>query len=294
VILIVTSTRAPITGSLEVSANVEGAVVYLNEKTVGVTPYRGNELEPGSYGVRVEKEGYKQFSQQVDVRAGAVAEVQATLRPAPPPAPTTGSLEVRGKKVVHLRNTPRDDLSNAEVVRMIKEYDFYVYYEAKWGGVRERANPGGKGIDNDFVLQKGGRVVLDRATGVMWQQSGSEEEIPFALLQDYIDELNRSGFAGFTDWRLPTVEEAMSLVEPEEARGSRIDSIFDETPATWTSDTVWAGTYQYAWIVLFLQGYPGLWGTTGIWSGCLAKYPEYREEGYRCEYLRAVRGPLPP
>ncbi|MCB9501891.1 MAG: DUF1566 domain-containing protein [Deferribacteres bacterium] len=31
----------------------------------------------------------------------------------------------------------------------------------------------------------------------------------------YIDSLNKANFAGYSDWRLPTLEEAMTLMEPE-------------------------------------------------------------------------------
>ena len=54
----------------------------------------------------------------------------------------------------------------------------------------------------------------------MWQQSGSSERMQFEDAKKWITELNLKGFAGFNDWRLPTLEEAMSLMEPEQKNGN--------------------------------------------------------------------------
>lgn len=68
-------------------------------------------------------------------------------------------------------------------------------------------------IENDFEDQ--GEVILDHATGLMWQKSGSDNYLPYEKAQSYIDELNQKQFGGYNDWRLPTISELMSLLEPE-------------------------------------------------------------------------------
>ena len=77
------------------------------------------------------------------------------------------------------------------------------------------------------------RVVIDHATNLMWQQSGSptfgEGELAIEeRIGAYLDQQNEQRYADFADWRLPTIEELASLMEP---RGSVdrwfIDSIFD-------------------------------------------------------------------
>jgi hypothetical protein len=77
-------------------------------------------------------------------------------------------------------------------------------------------------------------VVVDHATGLMWQQGGSDEHILFGVKQDgptdYVQRLNQQKAGGFSDWRLPTVEELGSLLESiGENEGLFIDPVFDAT-----------------------------------------------------------------
>jgi hypothetical protein len=58
-----------------------------------------------------------------------------------------------------------------------------------------------------------GLTVTDLVTGVMWQRGGCDITA-IRQMHNHIQELNRQGFAGHSDWRLPTLEEAMALLEP--------------------------------------------------------------------------------
>ena len=69
----------PTTGSLSVTANVEGATVYLDGKGMGEVPYRLDWVEPGAYEIRVAKEGYETFDKMVAVSIGREVEVNAML-----------------------------------------------------------------------------------------------------------------------------------------------------------------------------------------------------------------------
>ena len=80
-------------------------------------------------------------------------------------------------------------------------------------------------IANRFDVQKEGQVVVDHATGLMWQQSGSQEALTYQEAEQYCSDQE---LADHTGWRLPTVEELLSLVEPEESPdGLYIDLRFD-------------------------------------------------------------------
>ena len=112
-------------------------------------------------------------------------------------------------------------------------------------------NPSGKGIQNDFEPRR--LVVIDRATGLMWQQSGTKDKVTYEDAKAYVAALNRNQFAGYSDWRLPTLEEAYSLVEPQKSSNELyVDPVFDATQRwIWTCDQPSASA---AWLVNFLYG----------------------------------------
>jgi hypothetical protein len=92
-------------------------------------------------------------------------------------------------------------------------------------------------------------LVVDHATGLTWQQSGSESKMNYTDAEKYIFDLNNKKFAGYGDWRLPILEEAMSLMEPDNKNGSYIDPVFDRKQ-TW----IWTASKQstgVAWYVNF-------------------------------------------
>ena len=101
-------------------------------------------------------------------------------------------------------------------------------------------------------------VVIDRTTGLMWQQSDSSQQMVYSLAMEWINNLNKRGFAGFNDWRLPTLEEAMTLMESSpNTDGLYIDPIFNSKQRLWmwTSDRRDADS---AWYVNFNYGYSQL------------------------------------
>lgn len=53
---------------------------------------------------------------------------------------------------------------------------------------------------------------------------------------DYVAAANLVSRAGFSGWRLPTLEEAMALVEPLPASDRYVNPIFGNVLGTWTSD----------------------------------------------------------
>ena len=97
-------------------------------------------------------------------------------------------------------------------------------------------------INHDYNLKtiKGDKVVIDHATGLMWHQSGSDVSITWSKVKKWIEKLNKSGYAGYYDWRIPTLEEAVSLLESSERNASHIDPVFSNTTDRmyniWTGD----------------------------------------------------------
>ncbi len=138
------------------------------------------------------------------------------------------------------------------VMTMIERYNFYCKENTF---TKEYSNPKGKGFKNKFEeqIKKGDKVILDQASGLMWQQNGSRELMAYEETLDYVEQLNILRFAGYNDWRLPTLEEAMSLMEPEvNSDEYNVDSVFDsEQERIWTSDL----HIDSAWVVYYFAGY---------------------------------------
>jgi hypothetical protein len=95
---------------------------------------------------------------------------------------------------------------------------------------------------------------------LIWHQSGSDEEMDWQKAKQWVKDLNNKGYAGYSDWRLPTVEEAISLLEPNiNASSLYIDPVFDaKQTGIWTGDeNDSAGFMDGAWSVRFTGGYGG-------------------------------------
>ena len=82
-------------------------------------------------------------------------------------------------------------------------------------------------------------LVEDTETCLMWQKKGSGRPGNFVDAQHYIQTLNQEMHGGHNDWRLPTTEELMSLVEPGIQKDNRlyIAPVFSATQQTsWSQD----------------------------------------------------------
>lgn len=129
---------------------------------------------------------------------------------------------------VILRSTPKT-LDKLEVRAMVKKQGFFEKYYNSAGD-----------FVNHYELHtiNNQKVILDYATGLMWHQSGSEQYMEYDKVQAWIQQLNQRKYAGFSDWRLPTLEEMASLMESQESRYALfIDPLFskDQNHA-WTAD----------------------------------------------------------
>ena len=96
-------------------------------------------------------------------------------------------------------------------------------------------------------------VVVDYTTGLMWHQNGSERFKDKEEISKWVNNLNLKGYAGFKDWRLPTIEEAASLLEPKQNFGDMyVNTVFDKKqPWIWTGDSY---GYDAAWVMSACYG----------------------------------------
>jgi serine/threonine-protein kinase len=110
--------------------------------------------------------------------------------------------------------------------------------------------------DVKTYLLKEDDTVTDEATGLKWQRAGSEFPLTWPDAHAYVADLNSAGFAGAADWRLPTVDELVSLLErPPMLRDFCLPSVFDPSPAIlWTCDRK---SYNAAWFVSNAMAFVG-------------------------------------
>jgi hypothetical protein len=177
---------------------------------------------------------------------------------------------------VSLRKKPTEISNEMKIKNMLEEYGFFDMSKNFFGS-----------FDNDFVDNNDG-TITDKATGLMWQKSGSLSSLDNRGAKIYIKQLNRERLAGYSDWRMPTVEELASLIKKDRRNGVHIAPVFDNKQnRCWTVDSC-EPNYSFlsgAWIVDFKQGGVSM----AMWSydGMLAMH-----NINKMNYLKAVRSVL--
>jgi hypothetical protein len=121
--------------------------------------------------------------------------------------------------------------------------------------------------DSQFI-DNGDGTVTDSATGLMWKKcleglsgnncEGVEDSFTWQQALQKPDAVNNAGgFAGHNDWRLPNINELVSLVEEQCSLPAINLNLFPNTPSWY----VWSGSphahNSIAWIVNFLDGTSG-------------------------------------
>jgi hypothetical protein len=153
-------------------------------------------------------------------------------------------------------------------------------------------NPAGN-FDNDFMDNRDG-TITDGVTGLIWQKNGSTRELSRREANSYVKLLNEEKFAGYSDWRLPTIEELASLLTKSTKQDLCIDSAFDrKQKKCWSADSLPRGNmghsayYQKDWIVDFVNGQvtQARWARTG--GPAYMSWASYRKN--YVNYVRAVR-----
>jgi hypothetical protein len=131
------------------------------------------------------------------------------------------------------------------VKSLIKKNNFFDRIWNKYGKFNNQFN---KKVINQQA------VVEDKTTSLMWHHSGSRVPLNYEDIKKWLHNLNRRKYAGFSDWRLPTIKEAATLLSFPDKKGDLfIDIIFSKTQKSiWTGDKYSATS---AWAVRFDEGY---------------------------------------
>jgi len=115
-------------------------------------------------------------------------------------------------------------------------------------------NPGGKfGHQYEIKDVAGLRLIFDRATKLVWMRQQNLVKMSLKKAEDWIGSLNAVGYGGISSWRLPTVEEAASLLEknPQDEK-IFLDAVFGKgIKSIWTGDSF---TESRSWIIDFRNG----------------------------------------
>ncbi len=124
---------------------------------------------------------------------------------------------------------------------------------------------------NDLVLRSKGSVE-DRSTGLIWQKTGSRYPHTWSEAHLYIRRLNEEAYAGLQNWRLPTVDELVTLINPNpQGAALCVESVFGKTQRwAWSIDR---HSYVSAYYLDMELGFVG-------WQDFSAPY-----------YVRAVSSP---
>ena len=154
-------------------------------------------------------------------------------------------------------------LSEDEVVDMVVRQNLFDM----------KRNVEAPGFKNQFELIniRGDKILIDHNSDLTWQQGGSTESMWLENAKNWIADLNKSKFHDYTDWRLPTLEEAMTLLRPKRNDNNLyVDPFFDKRQySIWTSDSF--KNPSQAWVVFFNCG------------SCHINYPDFNN------FVRAVR-----
>ena len=185
-----------------------------------------------------------ELSSQVGIKKATEQKAKVTAQPQEKPKLASIPKEVTITRV-SLRKKPIEISNQTRITDMLVEHDFFD---------RSR-NPHGS-FENVLIDNNDG-TVTDKATGLMWQKSGSSGSLDNRGAKEYVKRLKRKRFAGHSNWRMPTVEELSSLIKKAKRNGVHIDPVFDNKQIRgWTVDQCDPNYERQsgAWIVSFKHG----------------------------------------
>jgi serine/threonine-protein kinase len=116
---------------------------------------------------------------------------------------------------------------------------------------------------NDFTDHQDG-TISDKTTGLVWQQSGCPFPLTWHEAKKYIDNLNEDRFAGHQCWKLPTINELLSLLtQTPHGEAFCIQPLFDQTQKwLWSCDL---RSFMAAWYVSVELGFVAWHDFTGYY-----------------------------
>jgi hypothetical protein len=98
-------------------------------------------------------------------------------------------------------------------------------------------------------------AVIDQRTGLMW----TAKDVGTATFRNapaLVADLNANAFAGFTDWRMPTLQELFTLADHSRTSPAIDTDAFPTCKGGWywTSTPLASSPSDFAWCVYFYSG----------------------------------------
>ncbi|MEN8136553.1 MAG: protein kinase [Thermodesulfobacteriota bacterium] len=188
-------------GRVDGRADLYSAGVLLQRMLTGMVP---SSLEAERATVLFPESGWEVFfARALDSdpagrfqSAGEMREALARLRPEDCKGKSPGPARGPGREIAVPRKEP---------VNVCGKEALAVF------GLNELHQPEKSSANYPAVVGAG--KIIDRTTGLAWQAGISEEALTFGEAGSYIDCLNKEGFGGRDNWRLPTVSELLSLLD---------------------------------------------------------------------------------
>ena len=133
-----------------------------------------------------------------------------------------------------------EELAEEDVVTLVKKYNL----------VDHERNP--HAVFTNVLVDNGdGATVTDLVTGLMWQRSGTDI-MSHRSMRKELEKINGEKFAGYDDWRFPSMAEALSLMEAKKDRDQFLHSCFStEQPFIFVDAVRKPGGY---WFVDYKHG----------------------------------------
>ncbi|MBF0227940.1 MAG: PEGA domain-containing protein [Desulfobacterales bacterium] len=216
-------------GELEVKSEPKGAEVYVNGESKGLTPLKLENLKPGSYEIKISKEGYEEYSGSVSVVGSKTASVDRNLREilgsiSIKSSPSGAEVYVEGSRKGTTPLTLDKVKPGSYNVKISKEgYEEYSGSVSVAGNKtatvdrnlkkKEDSTYGREvGRDGRFIKyeKNGDYIVLDTSTKLIWAAKDNGSDINWNNAKKYCDTYSS---AGYSDWRLPTQDELAALYD---------------------------------------------------------------------------------
>ena len=130
----------------------------------------------------------------------------------------------------------------------------YVDYDDAWYVTNQNL---GLARSFDRNATSGQETVKDNVTKLIWQDDSSASSVTATwenANSTTCQNLNTSSFGGYTDWRLPTIEELYTITNKGAYNPSKFTEFSNFASNDYWSSTSYAGSTDYAWLVGFTSG----------------------------------------